>query len=56
MAQDDADDRGEFGVAYYDTATAIEAPSQAVAILQYALLACALLGLAGSLAMYASQE
>jgi hypothetical protein len=40
----------------YDMATATEALSQAVVILQYGLLACALLGLAGSLVMYASQK
>jgi hypothetical protein len=40
----------------YNMATATEAPSQAVVILQYGLLACALLGLAGSLVMYASQK
>jgi hypothetical protein len=40
----------------YDMATATEAPRQAVAILQYALLACALFGLAGSLVMAASQK
>jgi len=36
----------------YDMATATEPPGQ----LQYALLACALFGLAGSLVMYASQK
>jgi hypothetical protein len=35
----------------YDMATATEAPRQAVAILQYCLLAGALAGLIGSLAM-----
>jgi hypothetical protein len=40
----------------YDMATATEAPRQAVAILQYCLLACALIGLAGSLVMLASQK
>jgi hypothetical protein len=58
MAQDDADDRGEFGVAYLryvcDMATATEAPGQAVAVVQYALLVCVLFGLAGSLVMQAS--
>ena len=34
----------------YDMATASEAPRQAVAILQYFLLACATLGLVGSVA------
>jgi hypothetical protein len=37
-------------------ATATEAPRQALAILQYGLLACALLGLLGSLVMAASQK
>jgi hypothetical protein len=37
----------------YDSATATEAPSQAVAIFQFGLLACSLVGLAGSLLMYA---
>lgn len=32
----------------YDMATASEAPSRALATLQYALLACALIGLVGS--------
>ena len=33
----------------YDMSTATEMPRQAVMLLQYALLACALIGLAGSL-------
>jgi hypothetical protein len=37
----------------YDMATATEAPRQALAILQYGLLAYALFGLAGSLVMAA---
>jgi hypothetical protein len=40
----------------YDIATATEAPRQAVAILQYSLLACALIGLVGSIAMAASDN
>lgn len=40
----------------YDIATATEAPRQAVAILQYALLACALVGLIGSIVMAASER
>jgi hypothetical protein len=40
----------------YDMATATEAPRQALAILQYGLLACALFGLAGSLVMVASRK
>ena len=39
----------------YDMATASEAPSQAVAILQYVLLTCALIGLAGSLYKFFSK-
>jgi hypothetical protein len=39
----------------YDIATATEVPRQAVMILQYALLACALFGLAGSLIKYVSE-
>ena len=40
----------------YDMATATEAPRQAVVVLRYRLLACALLGLIGSLVMFASQK
>jgi hypothetical protein len=40
----------------YGMATATEAPSPALAILQYALLACALIGLVGSLVMLASEK
>jgi hypothetical protein len=40
----------------YDMATATEAPSQPVAILQYFLLACALIGLVASSAKYMSKE
>ena len=40
----------------YDMATATEAPRQAVAILQYCLLAAALIGLVGSLVMAASEK
>jgi hypothetical protein len=40
----------------YEMATATEAPSRALAILQYGLLACALIGLVGSLAMLASEK
>jgi hypothetical protein len=40
----------------YDMTTATEAPRQAVAVLQYGLLACALLGLIGSLVILASQK
>ena len=40
----------------YDMATATEAPSPALAVLQYGLLACALVGLVGSLVMLASEK
>ena len=40
----------------YDKATASEAPSRALAILQYTLLAGALVGLVGSLVMLASEK
>jgi hypothetical protein len=40
----------------YDMATASEAPRQAVAILQYVLLPCALLGLTGSVVKYLSKK
>lgn len=40
----------------YDMATATEAPRQAVALLQYGLLACALIGLIGSIVMAASES
>ena len=40
----------------YDMATATEAPRQAVAILQYCLLAAALIGLVGSLVMAGSEK
>jgi hypothetical protein len=40
----------------YDMASATEAPSPAVTALQSVLLACSLIGLAGSLVMYVSQK
>lgn len=40
----------------YDMTTATEAPRQAVAVLQYGLLACALFGLIGALVMLAAQK
>jgi hypothetical protein len=40
----------------YELATATEAPRQAVLILQYCLLAGALIGLVGSLVMAASEK
>jgi hypothetical protein len=39
----------------YDMATATEALRPAVAVLQYGLLACALIGLVGSIVMAASE-
>ena len=40
----------------YEMATATEAPGRALAILQYGLLACAPIGLVGSLPMLASEK
>ena len=40
----------------YDMASATEAPRQGVAVLQYGLLAAALIGLVGSLVMAASER
>jgi hypothetical protein len=40
----------------YEMAMATEAPSRALAILQYGLLACAMIGLAGSLVMGALEK
>ena len=40
----------------YDMVSATEAPRQAVAILEYALLACAMVALVGSAAMYAQDR
>jgi hypothetical protein len=40
----------------YDIATATEAPSLALATLQYALLACSLFALIGSAVMYATDR
>ena len=40
----------------YDMATATEAPRQAVAVIQYGLLAMALIGLVGSIMMAASDS
>lgn len=40
----------------YDIATATEAPRQAVAVLQYGPLACALIGLVGSVVMDAQEK
>jgi hypothetical protein len=40
----------------YEMAMATEAPSRALAILQYGLLACAMIGLVGSLVMGALEK
>jgi hypothetical protein len=40
----------------YDITTATEAPRLALAILQYALLACALVALVGSAVIYATDQ
>jgi hypothetical protein len=40
----------------YEMAMATETPSRALAILQYGLLACALIGLVGSLVMVALEK
>ena len=40
----------------YDVTTATEAPRLALAILQYALLACALVALIGSVVMHATER
>ena len=40
----------------YEIADTTEEPRQALAILQYALLACALIGLAGAVVMYAQEK
>jgi hypothetical protein len=43
-------------VLIYEIPSATEAPSQALSIVQYALLAGSLIGLVGSVAMYAREE
>ncbi len=40
----------------YDVTTATEAPRLALVILQYALLACALVALTGSVVMHATER
>jgi len=47
VAETDADAGATSAWLIYDMTTATEAPRQAVAVLQYGLLACALLGLVG---------
>ncbi|WP_145927903.1 hypothetical protein [Bradyrhizobium neotropicale] len=44
------------GLLIYEITSATEAPSQALAILQYALLACALIGLVGSVVMHVQER
>ncbi|WP_156917837.1 hypothetical protein [Bradyrhizobium sp. Cp5.3] len=44
------------GLLIYEITSATEAPSRALAILQYALLACALIGLVGSVVMYVQER
>ncbi|MEH2589675.1 hypothetical protein [Bradyrhizobium sp. AZCC 1721] len=56
MVQTDPDKRDYVSLALYEMATATEAPRQALAILQYGLLACALIGVVGSLVMLASEK
>ena len=55
MAEGDRHERTDVSLAIYDM-TVHRAPSLAVRFLRYGLLSCALLGLAGSLVMYASQK
>ena len=56
MAQIDADERDYVSLAALRDGMATEAPSRALAILQYGLLACALIGLVGSLVMGALEK
>ncbi|XSC46869.1 hypothetical protein ACF1BQ_015165 [Bradyrhizobium sp. RDT10] len=53
--QTDADERDYVSLAALRDGDVTEAPSRALAILQYGLLACALIGLVGSLVMLASE-
>ena len=55
-AQIDADARDYVSLAALRDGNGNEAPSRALAILQYGLLACAMIGLVGSLAMLASEK
>ena len=43
-------------VLIYEIMGATEAPSRALAVVQYALLACGLIGLVGSFVMYAQEK
>jgi hypothetical protein len=56
MAQIDADERDYVSLAALRDGMATEAPSRALAILQYGLLGGALIGLVGSLVMLASEK
>ena len=56
MAQIDADERDYVSLAALRDGNGGRAPSRALAILQYGLLACALIGLLGSLVMLASEK
>jgi hypothetical protein len=57
MAQIDADERDYVSLAAVgDGNGRPEAPRRTLAILQYSLLACALIGLVGSLVMRASEK
>jgi hypothetical protein len=44
------------GLLIHEITSVTEAPSRALAILQYALLACALIGLVGSFVIYAQEK
>jgi len=56
MAQTDADERDYVSLAALRDGNSDRSPSRALAILQYGLLACALIGLIGSLVMLASEK
>jgi hypothetical protein len=56
VAKGDASERRAVGLADLRHESATEAPSRAVAVLQYGLLACALFGLIGSLVKFATEK
>jgi hypothetical protein len=56
MAQGNADECGDVGVADLRHGLGKETPSLAVTVLQSFLLACSLIGLTGSLVMLASKK
>jgi hypothetical protein len=56
VAQGDADERGDFGLACLRYRHGNRGPEVAVAILQSALLTCALIGSVGSVLMIAARE